>query len=273
MSTIKKEIEAYYQRGKESNRLSAGSGELERVRTREILARHLPPPPAIVLDVGGAAGVYAFPLAEAGYTVHLIDPVDLHLEQARERSAKSSAALASIAMGDARRLAFGDRSVNAVLLLGPLYHLVERSDRDLALKEACRVLKPGGCIAAAAISRFASLVDGLLQGHFGNPEFRRIVSSDLATGRHENPGGLPGYFTTAYFHRPEELSDEVREAGFDDVRILAVEGIAWSATHFAEAWNDPVQRSKLMEFLSMLETEPSLLGASAHLIAVARRAD
>jgi ubiquinone/menaquinone biosynthesis C-methylase UbiE len=273
MVTIRKEIKAYYGRGGEVDRLSAGRGELERVRTQDILARYLPPSPATVLDVGGAAGVYAFPLAEAGYQVHLIDPVDLHLEQAREHSAKSGVALASITMGDARRLAFGDQSVDAALLFGPLYHLTERPDRVQALKEARRVLRRDGCVAVAAISRFSPFVDALLRGFFRYSVFQRIIAGDLATGRHENPSDNNAYFTTAYFHRPEELRDEVREAGFDDVRLLAVEGIAWSATHFGEAWDDPEQRSKLMDFLSRIEAEPSLLGASAHFIAVARRAD
>ncbi len=100
-----------------------------------------------------------------------------------------------------------------------------------------------------------------------------MIAGHLATGRHENPNDNNAYFTTAYFHRPEELRDEVSEAGFNDVRLLAVEGIAWSASHFGEAWDDPEQRSKLMDFLSTIEAEPSLLGASAHFIAVARRGD
>ncbi len=171
MVTVRKEVEAYYRRGGEVDRLSAGTGELERVRTQDILARHLPRSPATVLDVGGAAGVYAFPLAKAGYQVHLVDPVDFHLEQARERSAKSGIALASITMGDARRLAFGDQGVDAALLFGPLYHLTERPDRVQALKEARRVLRRDGCIAVAAISRFSPFVEGLLKGYSDTRNF------------------------------------------------------------------------------------------------------
>jgi 2-polyprenyl-3-methyl-5-hydroxy-6-metoxy-1,4-benzoquinol methylase len=80
MGLVAKEIEAHYLLGGESQRLSNEWGELERLRTRAILARHLPSPPAVILDVGGAAGVYAFPLAKQGYEVHLIDAVELHLE-------------------------------------------------------------------------------------------------------------------------------------------------------------------------------------------------
>jgi ubiquinone/menaquinone biosynthesis C-methylase UbiE len=128
--------EGHYLHTREWERLSAGLGELERFRTQAILARHLPPPPATIFDVGGGAGVYAFPLAQQGYQVHLIDPVELHLERARSRAEASRVTLASITKGDAREMDVPSETADAVLLLGPLYHLVEHSDRLRALREA-----------------------------------------------------------------------------------------------------------------------------------------
>jgi ubiquinone/menaquinone biosynthesis C-methylase UbiE len=269
MSLISREIDAHYQLTKESERLSGEFGELERLRTQTILARRLPPAPAVIFDVGGAAGVYAFPLAKQGYQVHLVDPVDLHLEQARSHASGSGVALGSITRGDARHLEISDGSADAVLLLGPLYHLIDASDRLQALREARRILKPRGILFAAAICRFASLIDGLSRGFFRDPEFRKIVATDLASGQHRNPTDQAQYFTTAYFHRPEELAAEVRAAGFSDAEILAVEGPAWSTASFPETWGDPVQRQSLLEFLASIELEPCLLGASGHLMAVA----
>jgi ubiquinone/menaquinone biosynthesis C-methylase UbiE len=269
MSLIPKEIEWHYLQTQESERLSNACGELERLRTQAILARYLPPPPGVIFDVGGAAGVYAFPLAKQRYQVHLIDPVDLHLDQARAYASESRVALASIAKGDARSLDVPSGSADAVLLLGPLYHLVENSDRLRALREARRILKPQAILFAAAISRFASLIDGLARGLFRDPEFRKIVAQDLASCQHRNQTDQLAYFTTAYFHRPEDLAAEVRDAGFTDVNILAIEGPAWSPAFFREAWNDAAQRQSLMEFLSLIEREPSVLGASAHLMALA----
>jgi ubiquinone/menaquinone biosynthesis C-methylase UbiE len=279
MSPIAREVEKYYQKGMESERLSGLLGELERLRTQAILVRNLPPAPSVILDVGGAARVYAVggaarvyasPLAGQGYRVHLIDPVELHLQQARDHSAKSGVALASITRGDARSLDFPSACADAVLLLGPLYHLAEYADRLQALREARRVLAPHGVLFAAAISRFASLIDGLSSGYFRDAEFRKIVAADLASGLHRNPTNNPAYFTTAYFHRPEDLAAELRDAGFSDAQVLAVEGPVWSAAHLQEAWSDPAERKNLMEFLALIEREPSVLGASAHLIAVAR---
>ena len=271
MNLLPEEIESHYRQTKEAERLSNGRGELERLRTQLILARNLPPPPATIFDVGGAAGVYAFPLAQQGYEVHLIDPVELHLEQARSYARASGIELKSITQGDARRLEIPAATADAILLLGPLYHLVERGDRLRALIESYRILKPQGVLFAAAISRFASLIDGFASGFFNRPEFRQIVAADLESGQHRNPTKNPFYFTTAYFHRPEDLAKEVHDAGFDDVQTLGIEGPTWSAAQFPNFWNDPSQRQSLMEFLALIEGEPSVKGASTHLMAVAHR--
>lgn len=273
MRLIPKEIETHYLQSRESERLSGDRGELERLRTQAILGRFLPSAPAEVFDVGGAAGVYAFPLAKQGYVVHLIDPVELHLEQARAYAASSGVALSSIMQGDARHLDVPSGAADVVLLLGPLYHLVEHSDRLAVLREAHRILKRQGVLFAAAISRFASLIDGLASGYFRDAEFRKIVAEDIASGQHRNPTNHPAYFTTAYFHRPEDLAAEVHAGGFGDVQIVAIEGPVWSAALFHEAWDDPIQRRSLMEFLSLIEREPSVQAASAHFIAVAYRSD
>ena len=223
-----------------------------------------------MLDVGGGPGRYASWLAGEGHEVHLIDPVGLHVEQAEE-AGRHGATLASARVGDARELPFADASADMVLLLGPLYHLTERADRVRAWSEARRVLRPGGVAIAAGISRFASALDGLVSGHLDEPAFRSIVERDLAEGQHRNPSEHPYWFTTAYFHRPDELREELEEAGLGHDATLAVEGPAWIMKAFGERWEDPERRVQLLEILRALEGEPSLLGASAHVLAVGRR--
>src|SRR4051812_34833105 len=154
-----REIGAFYARGLERERLSAGQGALELLRTQRLLEQYLPAPPAVLADVGAGPGRYALWLAGRGYQVHLIDPVSLHVEQAREASQSSSTSvLASAQVGDARELPFTDASMDAVLLLGPLYHLCELADRLHALGDARRACRPRGTIVTAGISRFASTV-------------------------------------------------------------------------------------------------------------------
>jgi len=262
----------YEQAGERERLLHGGAGRLESLRTRELLARFLPPPPATVLDVGGGAGVYALPLAREGYSVHLIDPVQLHVEQAREASVlQGERPLAGAEVGDARQLLWASNSVEAVLLLGPLYHLTSREDRLQALREAYRVVRPGGVVAAAAISRFASTYDGLLRGFLEDRKFKDVVERDVREGQHRNPTGRPEWFTTAYFHRPGELRDEATEAGFSIEALVGIEGPGWVLPDL-DAWlDDPTRRSTLLAAIKRVETEPSWLGASAHILVVGRR--
>jgi len=264
----------YYEGGREQDRLSAGAGLLERERTREILGRVLPAPPADLLDVGGGPGAYACWLAGLGHRVRLIDPVPLHVEQARRASdTQPGHPIVSARVGDARRLEETDASADGVLLLGPLYHLARREERLEALRETRRVLRPGGVAVVATIARYASALDGLFRELLADPGFARIVETDLADGRHVNPAGHPDYFTTAYFHAPGEMEEEIGLAGMRHEDTVAVEGVGWLLADLEDRLRDPARRARLLEILRRLEREPTLLGASAHLIAVARKED
>lgn len=218
------DIAAYYAHGLERDRLAAGPGALEFARTLVLLERYLPPAPAVVVDAGGGPGRYAAWLAERGYEVHLVDPMPLHVEQALAAARHTSRTLASAGVGDARALPFADASADAVLLLGPLYHLTAQAERVRALGEARRVCRPGGVVIAAAISRFASAMDGLRSGLLDDPVFASMVDDDLKDGCHRNPTGDPMYFTTAYLHRPDDLAVECAAAGLRHEATLAVEG-------------------------------------------------
>lgn len=242
---------------------------MEELRTRELIERHARKPPATVLDVGGAAGAYALWLAQAGYAVHLVDPVPRLVAEAERRSAGCARPLASCRVGDARDLDVADRAADIVLLLGPLYHLTEAVDRARALREARRVLKPGGRLFAAAISRWASALDGLSRDLFQDPRFAAIVEQDLRDGRHRNPTERPDYFTTAYFHRPEELAAEVTGAGLTLEGLYGIEGPGWVLPDVGERLADPGRRARLLEVARLLESEPAMIGVSAHLLVVA----
>jgi SAM-dependent methyltransferase len=253
----------------EADRLGRGAGRLELMRTQEIIRRHLPGPPLEILDVGGGAGVHAAWLADDGYSVRVVDPMPDHVEQAKLLAGPLRRISAEV--GDARRLAVGDGTVDAVLLLGPLYHLTERDDRLLALREACRVVRPDGFVFVAAISRFASLLDGLSREFLIDPRFRSIVERDLRDGQHRNPDRVPHWFTTAYFHHPSELPDEASAAGLDCVEVVGVEGVAGWFRNIVDQWDGAAQRDAILFAARAIEAEPSLIGASTHLLMVAKR--
>jgi SAM-dependent methyltransferase len=226
----------------------------------------------VVLDVGGGPGAHACWLAARGYQVHLIDITPLHVELAGQASARQPASpLASTEVGDARALSWRTATADAVVLFGPLYHLTDRADRLEALREAHRVLRPGGVLLAAAISRFASALDGLCRGFLKDPQFAEIVRRDLADGHHHNPTDRPEYFMDTFFHHPGELRSEVAEAGFATPTVYGVEGPGWLVPDFDAWWENGDYRERLLQLSRALETEPSLLAASAHLIAVVSR--
>lgn len=264
-------IESHYGTGYERSRLfPGGRASLEFVRSMELLERLLPAPPAQVLDVGGGPGSYAAPMAGLGYRVHLVDPVRLHVEQALQAASGDPAVSFTAAMGDARELSEAAESQDAVVLFGPLYHLTEAAHRAQALTQVRRVLRPGGRLLAMAVGRFASLLDGLYRGWLDDPEFRPIVDQDLVDGQHRNsdPVGRPEFFTTAYFHTPDGLADEIELAGFTGTTVYGVEGPGWP---LRREWADPQRREQILFAARSVETQPSLIGFSSHLIAAATK--
>ena len=262
---LKPEILDYYRRGGERVRLDAGHGRLEFIRTWDVLTRVLPVPPASILDVGGATGVYAGPLAVAGHAVRVIDPVPDHVAVAGALPGVSAA------VGDARALAEPDGSADAVLMLGPLYHLLDRSDRLTAWREALRVVRPGGVVVAAVISRLSPLFDGLMRDYFAHPAYGPLVDRALRDGVHDSDGER--FFTRAYFHRPGEAAEEAVEAGLTGVRVVAVEGPMWLAGDgLAEILADAERTAHLLDRMRTVESDPGIFGASGHLLVIARRA-
>jgi len=263
-------LQQYYENFAEGERLFKGHGLLEFERTKIILRRFLPRPPAKILDIGGATGVYSLWLARQGFEVHLIDQSDKLVQQARQVSRQQhEASIASCNVSDARTLDFPDDAIDVVLLFGPLYHLTERKDREQALKEAYRVLKPDGILFAAAISRFASAVAGFLSGFINDPIFAEMVRQDLKEGQHRNPTDNINYFTDAYFHRPSDLKNELEAVGFKNARVFPVEGMAVLVSNFEEIWKDGALRDYLLEMIELTEQEKEIIGISPHLIGVA----
>ena len=266
---IPPEIVRHYQTIDEGVRITEGPGRLERQRTQDIVSRFLPSRRCSVLDVGGATGVHASWLASLGHDVHVVDLLAHHVAAASQLSAPPGRVTAEV--GDARRLPVADAAFDVVLLFGPLYHLTDRADRLRAWEEARRAVRPGGMVFAGAISRFASVFDGLARGYLLDPAFRAIVQRDLRDGQHRNPSDQPHWFTTAFFHHPDELRSEALEAGVDVLEVVGVEGLAGWLTHVCDQWDRPEVRDAMVFAAAAVESEPSLLGLSAHLITVGQR--
>ena len=203
------EMKAHYDQGNERDRLGAPKGALEFVRTQEIVLRRLPAAPGVVADIGGGPGRYAMWLAELGYEVEHRDVIDLHVEQLQT----SGHPLVRTAVGDARSLDLPDSSVDAVLLLGPMYHLSERAERIRTFREARRVPERGP-IFIATISRWAARLDGVLQERLYEhvPDVLALLPESERTGN--LPPVVPGGFL-GFTHRPDDLADESPRRVYD----------------------------------------------------------
>jgi SAM-dependent methyltransferase len=261
-------VRAYYERGGERDRLSDGRGQLEFVRTTEIVARRLPSAPAVIADIGGGPGRYALWLASLGYQVEHRDLMPLHVGQL-EADAAGAAGIRT-AVGDARGLDLPDASVDAVLLLGPLYHLGSRAERTAAIREAARILRPGGPLFAVAISRWALRIDGIIgkRTYLAHPVVLDLIDEVERTGDLQP---LHASAFTGYTHRPDDLRAELTEAGFEVTDLVCVEGPGLILPDLDARMADPADRAAILDAARSLERVPELIGFGPHLLATAIR--
>jgi hypothetical protein len=119
---------------------------------------------------------------------------------------------------------------------------------------------------AVAISRFASALDGIARGFIRDRRFIEIVDQDLRTGQHRNETDKLEYFTTAFFHHPDELKAELIKGGFPSPKLCAIEGPLWAVQESAS-----VEQEQLMAIMRAMEDEITLIGASAHMMGIATK--
>jgi ubiquinone/menaquinone biosynthesis C-methylase UbiE len=256
----------------ETDRLEKDVFKVEGIRSRIIIEEYLSGKMTIG-DIGGATGVYSFWLHDKGHTVHLLDPSEYHISEAKAIATRTGKQLASIQQGDARSLPYPDNSFDLVLLFGPLYHLLEKEDRIQSIAEARRVLRKGGKLMAATICRHASLFEAFWHEIIRDPEFEKILRGDLKDGNHFNHTGNPFYFTDAHFHTQQERDEEFAAAGFSQTRTKAIEGLGWLVPDFETRWSDEPFRAKLLEFIRLTETHPEMIGISAHVMTIGEKVE
>lgn len=276
MKTIDADVLAGYNAGIEKDRLRTGLGLIEFARTKEILRERLPPPPAIIYDIGGGYGEYSYYLASLGYEVYLYDLAEKNIELAHELERENGITLNAAEVADARSILRPDSSADAILLLGPLYHITEYNERRLALMECMRLLKPGGLLFAAAITRYATTLwaattynaNALLD----DPEFVEMLEREIKTGDHiRNPNSRYRGIGRSYFHLPTELKAEIEASGFRKTEVFGVLGACWLIPGLDRLWKNEIKRENIMRIVRMCEKEESIMGLSTHLLSVSRK--
>lgn len=279
MATIKnveQEVLDFYNAGVEKGRLEWGIGKIEFERTKDIISRYLSNTKQVIYDIGGGTGEYSRWLAQLGHEVHMFELAPRAVEYAMELQNHTEFPIHSIELADARAIFRPDESADMVLLMGPLYHLLDKDDRIDALKEAVRVLKKDGVLIVAVISRFGSTLWGL--SVFGQKNdlidedaFMKMIQRELTDGQHIRPEQYPNFIARAFFHTPEELKVEIEEAGLAYEKTLSVEGPVWIVPAFEQKWTDIKSKERLMKIAELVEEQESLLGMSPHMLAISRK--
>ena len=237
--------------------------------TLRALHEYLPPPPAALVDIGGGPGRYAIALAQQGYAVTLVDLSQGCLDFAAGKAREAGMRLAGAMRADAVDLAqVPPEKYDAALLLGPLYHLIEEAGRKQAVAEAARVLRPGGLIFAAIITRYApirwaakndpALVVEDAEG------FERIVTSGVNLAR---PGGG---FTNAYFMHAADLRPLMERAGFETLDLIACEGVVGQIEERVNALDGDLWQA-WVDLNYRLGRDPAVHGGAEHLLYVGRK--
>ncbi|MEW1960171.1 class I SAM-dependent methyltransferase [Kineococcus sp. NPDC059986] len=260
---------SYHER--ELARLLSAEGRLEFALTTRLLAPHLPTA-GRVLDLGGGPGRYSAWLAERGLEVSLADLSPNLLDLAREHLAERGVQVGEVVQADARDLTrWSAASFDAVLALGPFYHLPDPVDRHRALAEVVRVTVPGGLVATAWMPRWALLRRTLSiedeRDQLADPSF---VDAVLERGAYVNPHR--GRFTHAHAVDPARLPDELAASGLRTLALASTDGFAHGLQDTVDGvrTTDPVRYEQLLDLLVRTAGDPSLLGTAGHLLHLGR---
>jgi ubiquinone/menaquinone biosynthesis C-methylase UbiE len=231
------------------------------------LLNHLPESPANLIDIGSGPGRYSIELSNGGYLITLVDLSETSLNLAKEKAAEANVKFHDVIQLDATDLSIiPDNSFDGVLLFGPLYHLVDEDQRRKAILEATRVLKPGGPIFAAFITRFAPFRDSASRQTDWVVNEHEYANFVLKTGKHTEGKTFPN----AYFAHPDEIEPFMEDCGLSTISMIGVEGIV--AGHEEEV--NKLQGKDWDKWVNLnykLGLEPSLYGASDHILYIGKK--
>ncbi|UCD09425.1 MAG: class I SAM-dependent methyltransferase [Dehalococcoidales bacterium] len=266
------DIRSFYDRNVENEHGRLERHPVERDVTWRFLDKYLPSSGKI-LDIGAATGAYTIPLARKGYSVTAMDFAPNLMQRCTDRIRELGLRnRVTCLVADARDLSqVTDNDFDAVLLMGPMYHLVDEEDRNTALKEAHQRMKPGGIIFSAFISRYGFWSDIMrtIPHYIENTEDVRSIlegGKDLEKPSW-GPGGFRGYFATV-----PEIYSLHEQKGFQTIAVAGVEPAGIAADEQYKKLTD-IQRELWLDLMVEISTKSSLAGASCHILYVGKKAD
>jgi SAM-dependent methyltransferase len=262
------DIQDYYNREVDQEQIRLERHLLEYELTWRYLERYLPPSGSI-LEIGAATGRYTVELARRGYALTAVDLSPVLLARCQQNLQQAGLeGQVTLVLADARHLSpVEGKDFDAVLLMGPLYHLVLEADRITALKQAYRHLHAGGILFSSFICRYGILGD-ILKNDPSWIEEQADVQSILESGR--DPEDYPRGGFRGYFARADEIPPLHAGVGLE---MLALAGVEPAIGTNDESYNrlEGSNRTRWLDLLETMSTEPSIIGASRHLLYVGRK--
>lgn len=274
-------IRNYYKNFDEKNRLkNDASGRLEFLMTMSVLEKHLPSPGGTsngasavnVLDIGGGAGAYTFPLAGRGYKVTLADLSEELISQAKAQKAEENARnIVSCDVANATNLSrYADNQFDVVLLLGPLYHLLEESERKLCVSEIRRVLKPHGKVFASFIPYLSGSI-GIVERYWFHPEQVGIdnLTEVFKSGKFNNLANQG--FQEGYYPKSAEIERLFADNGFEKELLRSVRGFGYQKEEQLFKIADAQIFDKIIELIDSTAEDKAIVETCGHVIYVGHK--
>ncbi len=270
-TTDSDKVRGYYASFDEWGRLDSFEGAMEFRRTLDMLAKSLAPGSRI-LDLGGGPGRYAAELVQMDYRVVLADISPELLQAVRQRFAQLNLegnieSIDEVNATDLRR--YPDASFDAVLALGPFYHLLSKEERKCAASEIHRVLRPGGTSCIAFIPRITGIT-GLIKRAASTPE---QVSPDVLravadTGVFQNASDSG--FQEGYYPLPGEIAELFQSSGFEVMDEVSLKSIADGLEETVAQLDHPL-RVEVDRLVAEMGRQPEVIATSGHVLLVARK--
>jgi SAM-dependent methyltransferase len=271
MTTRQDKVRAYYAAFDEWERLDSPAGALELARTLQILDQQLPAS-SRVLDLGGGPGRYAIELARRGHRVVLADLSPALLEQARTRIAASGMQrqIESVDEVNAEDLGrYDGESFDAVLALGPFYHLVAEEERERAAREIARVLRPAGRAFVAFVPRISGIA-GLIERAARRPDQVSAESLRVAAETGVFRNAADSGFQEGYYPHVAELEGLLTAVGLEIADAVSLRSIAYRLELELGAL-DTSTRSEVERWVTSMSRWPEIVATSGHALLIARR--
>lgn len=256
------DIENYYEGYDEWNRLERHKIEFE--ITKRYLDEYVPNG-ARVFDIGGGPGRYSIHLAKKGHKVVLLDLIQKHIDIAKIKADENNAQIEKYICDDALKLSEYDLGkFDVVLIMGPLYHLIHKEDREKVVRDALSFLKKDGILIASFISAYAPIIDGLKY-----PEDVK-APDDLTKYLKNGVNDAESGFTSAYFIKPEEAKNFMNSFNLKELSFAGIEGIGGLMESKLDGLSK-VQFDKIIDILYKLSNDPHIFGGSEHYLYVGKK--